>query len=159
PFPWQTRLLEHVVERGWPDTLDLPTAAGKTAVLDIAVFALALEAGRPRAERRAPLRTVFVIDRRVVVDQAFRRANTIAKQLASAEQGILASVANNLRRLQESKPCPGSGPQADQDDGTGSRKASAIPLTAAILRGGMPRESDWARTPTQPLILVSTVDQ
>lgn len=24
PFPWQIRLLEHVVERSWPDSLDLP---------------------------------------------------------------------------------------------------------------------------------------
>ena len=33
------------------------------------------------------------------------------------------------------------------------------PLSVARLRGGLPREPDWARTPTQPTVLVSTVDQ
>jgi CRISPR-associated helicase Cas3 len=33
------------------------------------------------------------------------------------------------------------------------------PLVARRLRGGAPREDDWARTPVQPTILCSTVDQ
>src|SRR5690606_22545097 len=33
------------------------------------------------------------------------------------------------------------------------------PLIARRLRGGLPREDDWARTPSQPTILCSTVDQ
>jgi CRISPR-associated endonuclease/helicase Cas3 len=33
------------------------------------------------------------------------------------------------------------------------------PLIARRLRGGAPREDDWARTPVQPTILCSTVDQ
>ena len=33
------------------------------------------------------------------------------------------------------------------------------PLAAQRLRGGTPLEHDWARTPTQPVILCSTVDQ
>ena len=36
---------------------------------------------------------------------------------------------------------------------------SAYPLIAGRLRGGTPREDDWARTPVQPTILCSTVDQ
>lgn len=160
PFPWQIRLLDQVVESGWPDALDLPTASGKTAILDIAVFALALDAGCPPAERRAPLRTVFVIDRRVVVDQAFRRADSIAKKLAKAEEGILAEVAAALRRLQQAGDR--SHPVGAHEPGnveTEPKKQAPLPLMASILRGGMPRESDWARTPTQPVILVSTVDQ
>ena len=31
------------------------------------------------------------------------------------------------------------------------------PLVAERLRGGVPLEHDWARTPTQPTILCSTV--
>jgi hypothetical protein len=32
-------------------------------------------------------------------------------------------------------------------------------LLARHLRGGMPREDDWARTPSQPTVLCSTADQ
>ena len=54
PFAWQRRLLQHVLEAGWGAPIDLPTASGKTAVLDVAVFALALQADNP--DRRTPRR-------------------------------------------------------------------------------------------------------
>lgn len=44
PFAWQKDLARRVMERvesPWPDAIALPTASGKTACLDIAVFALA----------------------------------------------------------------------------------------------------------------------
>lgn len=139
PFPWQEALLRRVAENGdWPEVLDLPTGAGKTAALDIAVFHLALEADRGR-ERRAPVRIAFVVDRRLVVDDAWARARRIANRLEAAPEGsVLARVATQLRRL--------SG-----DNGP--------PLLVRRLRGGIPREDDWARTPSQPTILCSTVDQ
>lgn len=139
PFDWQTRLLERVVDRGWPSTLDLPTGAGKTAALDVAVFALALDAARSPGERKQSRRIVLVVDRRVVVDQAFERAATIAEKLDEAEEGILAEVARALRAL--------------------SGNPDGLPILPAILRGGMPRESEWAKSPSQPVILTSTVDQ
>jgi len=139
PFDWQTRLLASVVAAGWPSTLDLPTGAGKTATLDIAVFALALDAARPAPERKQSRRIVLVVDRRVVVDQAFDRAALVAKKLSEAKDGILADVAAALRAL--------------------SGNPKGLPILPAILRGGMPRESEWAKSPTQPVILTSTVDQ
>ena len=138
PFPWQKRLFRQITEkRGeWPETLALPTGSGKTAAIDIAVFHLALEADRGEA-RRAPVRIAFVVDRRLVVDDSFERAEKIAEALASPQGPTTTSVAERLKKLS------GDGP----------------PLIARRLRGGIPLEDDWARTPSQPTVLCSTVDQ
>ena len=125
----------------WPDVLDLPTGSGKTAALDAAVFHLAL---RFREPRRAALRMALVVDRRLVVDDAYTRAMKIEKALQGAYDGNfngsepMKEVARRLKEL------------AGTD---------APPLVARRLRGGAPLEHDWARTPTQPTILCSTVDQ
>ncbi len=137
PFPWQRRLAETVSARGWPAALDLPTATGKTATIDIAVFQLALDA-EPGVVRRAPMRIVFVVDRRLVVDSAYERAAYLARRLASPESGVLQEVAERLRHL--------AGP-------------GETPLQTVRLRGGTPREPDWVRSPAQPTVVVSTVDQ
>ncbi len=138
PFPWQQHLAEKVLKDGrWPSVIDLPTAAGKTAVIDIAVFHLASEADRGE-RRRAPMRIVFVVDRRIVVDATFDRARKIEDSLRMARSGILGKVKDNLRLL--------AGPDA-------------APLNSVRLRGGVPLERDWARSTAQPLVVVSTVDQ
>src|SRR3989442_13526049 len=66
PFPWQAMLAERIVTGAWPQALDLPTAAGKTACIDAGIYALASQAERPPHERAAPLRILFVVDRRIV---------------------------------------------------------------------------------------------
>ena len=137
PFPWQRRLMSNVVSTGWPAAIALPTASGKTACIDVAVFHLALDAGKKLGERRAGMRVAFVIDRRVVVDEAFERARHIAEKLGAARNGVLAVVADRLRSF-----------SGDEE-----------PLACAVLRGGMYRDERWARTPCQPTVVVSTVDQ
>jgi len=47
PFHWQKELMKQVIESGWPSTIDLPTSAGKTAVIDVSIFHLAMEADKP----------------------------------------------------------------------------------------------------------------
>ena len=81
PFPWQTRLAEQVGEGPWPEWITLPTGTGKTSVIDIAVYALARQAALPPSERHAPVRIVFAVNRRIVVDEAFDRAKSIAERL------------------------------------------------------------------------------
>ena len=142
PFPWQQRLVDRLAERDeWPDVLDLPTGSGKTAALDAAVFHMVL---RFECPSRAALRVALVVDRRLVVDDAYERARSIEKVLndptcaAEAERGVVVEAARRLQHL------AGDGEP---------------PLVASRLRGGAPLESDWARTPTQPTILCSTVDQ
>lgn len=145
PFPWQRRLANRVVtamgaEKAWPDALALPTASGKTACLDIAVFALACQASSPNPSRTAPRRIFFVVDRRIIVDEAFERAQHIRKKLSGAGTGILSEIADALRKL------------------NGDFQASE-PLACFELRGGIYRDDAWARTPAQATIITSTVDQ
>ncbi|HMA45699.1 MAG TPA: hypothetical protein VKP11_00585, partial [Frankiaceae bacterium] len=66
PFAWQRRLLDHLLDQGrWPDQIVAPTGAGKTAVVDVHVFACALTAA---ARPRLPRRLALVVDRRFLVD-------------------------------------------------------------------------------------------
>ncbi|MCW5832613.1 MAG: type I-U CRISPR-associated helicase/endonuclease Cas3 [Labilithrix sp.] len=151
PFPWQRRLAEHVCasdDGGWPPALDVPTGAGKTSALDVAVFHLAREAARAidtqgGASRRAPLRICLVVDRRLVVDDAFKHAQAIARSLRYATGGILGAVARPLRALAT----------VIDDD------RDVVPLAVARLRGGAPKDRDWVRSPSQPTLVISTVDQ
>jgi CRISPR-associated endonuclease/helicase Cas3 len=130
-------LAERVASGEWPQALDLPTASGKTACIDIAVYALAAQAHRPLAERTAPRRIWFVVDRRIVVDEAFERASKIADELLRATTGPLKEVADRLRAL------------------SGTER----PLAVGRLRGGVLRDDGWARIPSQPAVITSTVDQ
>jgi CRISPR-associated endonuclease/helicase Cas3 len=136
PFPWQNDLMRRIAEQGWPTTIDLPTSAGKTTTIDMALFHLALEADKPPQERKAPIRIFFVVDRRLVVDEAYSRALFIQARLKDAQKGILAEVAQSLTKLSSSEP-----------------------LQVVRLRGGVPRESSFLQNPLQPAIILSTVDQ
>ena len=175
PFPWQQRLVDQLaVDDKWPDVLDLPTGSGKTAALDAAVFHLALQFQCPA---RAALRIVLVVDRRLVVDDAYERARRIEKFLddptcaPEAERGVLVEVARRLRHLADDGEYPSSETEVNttlQRPGhhrgeklhpPNAKQFKPPPLVASRLRGGAPLESDWARTPTQPTILCSTVDQ
>lgn len=145
PFAWQRELAGRVLDdtgqdrQPWPDAIALPTASGKTACLDIAVFALAAAARRLPADQPLPMarRIFFVVDRRIIVDEAHERARTLARRLGEAHSGILGAVAGALREL----------------------GGSAEPLTAFQLRGGMYRSDAWAHSPAQACLIASTVDQ
>jgi CRISPR-associated endonuclease/helicase Cas3 len=139
PFLWQQRLLEKVVaDKAWPRVLDLPTGAGKTTCIDVAIFALALDAANELEERWCPRRTAMVVDRRIVVDQVAERGRAILRALMTSTDTTVAQVANRLRSL---------------------TRTGEEPLGVFTLRGGMPKDDGWARTPDQPLVIASTVDQ
>jgi CRISPR-associated endonuclease/helicase Cas3 len=131
PYRWQQRLLREIVEKGWPDCVASPTGAGKTAVIDIALFHLALELDHATQPRRAPMRIALAVDRRIIVDQAFERAERLRAALTKPKNPVLRRVADAL----------GGAPHIAQ------------------LRGGIPREDDWAKAPDRPTILCTTIDQ
>lgn len=134
PFKWQQRLLAEVLQDGWPDAIDLPTGAGKTSVLDIAVFALALQANLPR--RTAPMRIALVVDRRIVVDGTFDHAAKITKALESGRTPVLQAAADALKSFGGDKP-----------------------LAVRRMRGGLFSSRASADSPVQPTVIASTVDQ
>lgn len=138
-FEWQERLLQEIdTKRCWPRVLDLPTGAGKTTCIDIALFALALDAQRPHADRWCPRRIAMVVDRRVVVDQVAERGRKLLIALTTSNDATVAAVRDALASLT----------QGEEE-----------PLAVFTLRGGIPKDDGWARTPHQPLVLASTVDQ
>lgn len=146
PYDWQQRLVNIMIEDQWPEVIDLPTGAGKTACLDAVVFALACQAHLAPQNRKVPVRVFFCVNRRVIVDEAYDRAERLARKLLGAEQeedsGVLGEVARALRKIA----------------GTGDF-AKTPPLDVLSLRGGAYRDNRWARSATQPTIVTTTVDQ
>jgi CRISPR-associated endonuclease/helicase Cas3 len=148
PYPWQRELARRAIAGSWPRVIDLPTGSGKTACIDIAVFALACQAEWTADQQSAPRRIFFCVNRRVVVDEAYDRARRIAKAIGRAEQAgpgtpdILSDVAEALRRV--------AGTTSDH---------LGPPLDVLELRGGIYRDNRWARSLTQPTVICTTVDQ
>ena len=136
PFPWQTRLARRLCDsHEWPRIIDLPTGSGKTACIDIAIFHFlaAIAEGRTGV---APRRIAFVVDRRVIVDEASERARKIANAIATSTVDVLKEAARLL------------------ETATGSRCVEVF-----TLRGGVPKERNLVRDPRSASVVLSTVDQ
>ena len=133
PYPWQERLaLKVLAEQRWPDSLDLPTGSGKTSAIDIALYALAAAAHGGKLGVH-PRRIILVVDRRVLVDQAWRHGQRLLERIETVAE--LLPVRNALARL------------------------SPEPATSIRLRGACPTDPRWCRSPDQVQIVASTVDQ
>lgn len=140
PFPWQREFARRVCAGDWPKYVAAPTGSGKTACIDAAVFALALQASLPAKERTAGRRIFFIVNRRVIVDEAYSRAGDLCQKLINADPDSVAGrVAAALISL------------------TG--RTEGRPLTRAQLRGGIYRDRSWAGSLLQPMIICSTIDQ
>jgi CRISPR-associated endonuclease/helicase Cas3 len=142
PFPWQERMAEQTAAGLWPGWITLPTGTGKTTVLDIAIYNLARQAAHPSDPRTAPVRIIFAVNRRIVVDEAYERAKTIANRLKTALTTTvdpIHPVALALHNL--------------------SGIENGAPLETYPLRGATFTDHSWARTPTQPLVISTTLDQ
>lgn len=137
PFPWQDALAERVVNAGWPAVIDAPTGMGKTSVVDIALYRLALDSLRPVDQRVAHTRIALVVDRRLIVDAVGRHVTTIVEALNAPADATSTWMRDALCRV----------------GGTGQ------PLLAMRMRGGLTWASQWAQLPTQPMFVAATVDQ
>lgn len=131
PYPWQQKLFADIISDQWPDSVPLPTGAGKTAIIKIWLIALGWSL-RGQAGNHIPRRLVWVVNRRVVVDQATNEVKAIAEKLASSELGPI------LRGCSVS-----------------NRK---IPLAVSTLRGQMADNREWNYDPMTPAVIIGTVD-
>ena len=64
-----------------PKTMDIPTGLGKTSVMH--VWMLALIHAKTHKLSRVPTRLVYIVDRRVIVDQASNEADKLRKKIES----------------------------------------------------------------------------
>ena len=144
PFPWQARLAKRVAEgEAWPVEVGVPTGLGKTACLDIAIWWLASQTDRFPADRTAPTRIWWLVNRRLLVDSTAEHAQMIAGVLRDpCVAGTKGEAALVLRAVAERLRCLGPDPDAD-------------PLEVIRLRGGV--QSRMPADPSRPAVLLSTI--
>lgn len=139
-FRWQWRLFEHFAKSEWPYQIDVPTGLGKTSTIALWVLALGGALESEAARSRVPRRLAYVVDRRVVVDQASEEAETIVRRLEEAlgtgDSHVLYPVALTYQ-------------QAGCDEGV---------LALSALRGQRTLDASWRLDPARPAIIVGTVD-
>lgn len=145
PLRWQKRLFERLVEGDIPSRCDLPTGLGKTSIIPIWLIALASKAGIDGA-CGLPCRLVYVVNRRTVVDQATDVVERMRERLRipcreqwNTHETTLKELALRLRRCSAS----------DGED---------APFGVSTLRGEWADNKEWKTDPSQPAIIVGTVD-
>jgi CRISPR-associated endonuclease/helicase Cas3 len=148
PFAWQERHLERLLTEGrYPEQVSAPTGTGKTALIDMHVFAVAAMAegsGKP-----VPRRLAVVVPRRALVDDQYEHALGLARRLGpelAKQKPIVQRIADALSRLrwQQSPPLGAIG--------------ATSPLLVARLRGGLRPPRAWLDDPTTCAILNCTPD-
>lgn len=132
PYPWQKKLFTEIVGGRWPQIVNMPTGAGKTAVLHI--WLLALCWALKTKTGCIPRRLAWVVNRRVVVDQV------------TDEVEELVQAGGGLDR------CP------ELRDLLAAASSSGVALAVSTLRGQRADTGDWSRDPTTPAVVIGTVD-
>jgi CRISPR-associated endonuclease/helicase Cas3 len=139
PYPWQEELARRLADGAVPAAVVVPTGGGKTATIDALVWALAAQADLPAADRTLGVRTVWAIDRRILVDEVYAHAQLIATRLTEALAHSDDPIHETATRLS-------------------LFTAGGVPLTASRWRGQV-RVAPRAQHPFQPEIITSTVAQ
>jgi CRISPR-associated endonuclease/helicase Cas3 len=147
PFPWQRSAFQKLVQGKQPLTqLTLPTGTGKTSLIPIWIIALAWQSSLGNGFK-LPRRLVWVVNRRVVVDQASQEAQDMAERLTYPEKeedlarrNMLIMLSGHLGRISFL--------------GSVDHK----PMAVSTLRGQMADNAEWSLDPSRPAIIVGTVD-
>ncbi len=151
PMSWQRRLYaERFLEGDIPSAVDVPTGLGKTSVMALWLIARACASGEARA--RLPLRLIYVVDRRVVVDQATAEAEKLRAALA----GEAAHFNAIGERLGQRARAGAETAAAALREALRLDRGAALPIST--LRGAHVDNRDWLADPAAPAIIVGTVD-
>lgn len=137
PFPWQIKAFEDLM-RGpeyWPKVITAPTGAGKTNFMAAWLLALVAEGEAGRGVQ-IPRRLIWVVNRRVVVDQATTLAAAFAARCKAESE--LRAILLGLAGL----------PLDSSED----------PLAVSTLRGEKADNREWRRDIARAAIVVGTVD-
>lgn len=150
PYPWQERFADMAAVDRPAELVSVPTGAGKTTVVEALIWALAMQADRPAADRTVGVRVVWAIDRRILVDEVYEQTEQLADRLdeawrAGAGHDPLFEVA---RRLQSLKVPPGEDIE----------RVAGRPLEVTRWRGGVAIPA-VAHHPLQAEVITSTVAQ
>jgi CRISPR-associated endonuclease/helicase Cas3 len=147
PFAWQIKLYERFLTDEIPASCDIPTGLGKTSVIVIWLLALAEKLIENPQENKVPRRLVYVVDRRVIVDQATKEAEKILKKLRALKRLSLLKekhwdlqqifdVLKNISFLQDNKNM----------------------IALSTLRGEYADNREWCLDPSRPAIIIGTID-
>jgi CRISPR-associated endonuclease/helicase Cas3 len=144
PFSWQRRLYQKMIDGKVPAVCDIPTGLGKTSVIPIWLVALAHQIHELGGRRMIPVRLVYVVDRRTVVDQATSVAEQIRERLSypsdarwQVHNEALQKLSAELKRISVT------------DDPV---------IAISTLRGELADNKKWTKDPTKPAIIIGTID-
>jgi CRISPR-associated endonuclease/helicase Cas3 len=131
PYKWQREAFRHLCEGEPPSQIKVPTAAGKTMIVPIFVAALATQAATGRVT--LPRRLVYVVNRRVLVDDVSGLAERI---LCAINEEALRPVRDALAGL----------------------SVHGQALAVSTLRGQLEDNGEWSLDPSTPAIIMATPD-
>jgi CRISPR-associated endonuclease/helicase Cas3 len=137
PYPWQEALFLSLLADFFPGNINLPTGSGKTSIMAVWLAALAQQASDSRRDTSIPRRLVWVVDRRVVVDQATDEAEQIRTRLRDESNSTIQWLRTALSFLSNDHH-------------------SALGIST--LRGEREDNQEWSREPSRPAIIVGSVD-
>ena len=120
----------------------MPTGLGKTSVIAVWIAALGASLCDTSIANRVPRRLVYIVDRRVVVDQATKEVEQLQMRLQSADENETLAVLRPLvATLMQAATVP-----------------VASGVTVSTLRGKFADNHAWHLDPSRPAIVVGTVD-
>lgn len=131
PYHWQRETYQRFLENDLPSHIQAPTAAGKTMILAIYLAALATQAGTGRIT--LPRRLVYVVNRRVLVDEATRHCEHLRRIVL---QESIPELTTHLRTCSSSRN----------------------PLAISTLRGECADNGEWFADPSTPALILATPD-